>query len=118
MTDDLRLDAAAYLVDDLGARDARETHDVEGVEDGDRAGQSVADGVGVATERVQRGVLDADRKVGRLGLEPAGVGGARPPGTTSSNRACRSRRPPDRVIVRGAVMLISARLQLWLQFGR
>ena len=53
----LLLDAAADLVDDLGA----ELDDVEGVEDRDRVGQLVADGVGVAAERVERGVLDARR---------------------------------------------------------
>ena len=49
------LDAAADLVDDLGA----EPHDVERVEHRDRVGQPVADRVGVAPERVQRGGLDA-----------------------------------------------------------
>ena len=47
------LDAAADLVDDLGA----ELDDVERVEHGDRVGQLVADRVGVATERVQGGLV-------------------------------------------------------------
>ena len=55
------LDAAADLVDDLGA----EPHHVEGVEDGDRVGQLVADRVRVAAERVQGGLLDpVDEPVG------------------------------------------------------
>ena len=60
------LDAAADLVDDLGAQ----LDDVEGVEHRDGVGQLVADRVGVAAERVQRGVLDAGDELGQLGLEP------------------------------------------------
>ena len=46
------LDAAADLVDDLGAQ----ADDVEGVEHGDRVGQAVPERVGVAAERVEGGV--------------------------------------------------------------
>ena len=49
------LDAAADLVDDLGA----ELDDVEGVQHRDGVGQLVAQRVGVAAERVEGGVLDA-----------------------------------------------------------
>ena len=62
VTEGVLLDAAADLVDDLGA----EPDHVEGVEHGDRVGQLVADRVGVATERVQRGLLDLRR------LNPSG----------------------------------------------
>ena len=66
------LDAAADLVDDLGA----EPDHVEGVEDGDRVGQPVADRVRISAERVQRGLLHAvDEPVG-LGLQPGLVDGA------------------------------------------
>ena len=47
------LDAAADLIDDLGA----EPHHVEGVQHRDRVGEPVADRVGVAAERIQRGVF-------------------------------------------------------------
>jgi hypothetical protein len=48
------LDAAADLVDDLSA----ELDDVERLQDGDRVGQLVAHLVGVAAERVERGLGD------------------------------------------------------------
>ena len=48
------LDAAADLVDDLGA----ELDDVERVQHRHGVGQLVADRVGVPAERVQGGVLD------------------------------------------------------------
>jgi len=51
---------------------------VEGVEDGDRVGQLVADGVGVAAERVQRGLLDLPGEPLRLVVQPRLVGGAGP----------------------------------------
>jgi hypothetical protein len=48
------LDAAADLIEDLGA----EPEHLEGVKDGDGVGQLVADGVGATAERVQRGLLN------------------------------------------------------------
>jgi hypothetical protein len=51
------LHPAADFVDDLGAQ----LHDVEGVQDRDGVGQLVADRVGVAPERVERGVFDPRR---------------------------------------------------------
>lgn len=48
------LDAAADFGHDLGA----ELDDVNGIQDGDRVRQLVADGIGVAPERVEVGVLD------------------------------------------------------------
>jgi len=68
------LDAAADLVDDLGA----EPDYVEGVEDGDRVGQLVSDGVGVAAERVQRCLLDVSGEPLRLVVQPPLVGGSGP----------------------------------------
>jgi hypothetical protein len=68
------LHAAADLVDDLGA----ELDDVEGVEHLHRVGQRVAQGVGVAAERVQRGGLDVRPELGLPGVEPAGVGRSGP----------------------------------------
>ena len=41
---------------------AGEFDDVKRIEDHDRVGQLVANGVGVATERIQGGVLDRARK--------------------------------------------------------
>lgn len=71
------LDPAADFVDDLGT----ELHDMERIQHRDGVGQFVADSVGVATERVQRSVLDAGYEPGMiLGPEPAGVNGARPAG--------------------------------------
>ncbi len=60
VADGVLLDAAADLVDDLGA----EPDDVEGVQDGDRVGQLVADRVGVAAERVQRRLFDTVDELG------------------------------------------------------
>jgi hypothetical protein len=51
---------------------------VEGVQDGDRFGQLVADGVGVAAERVQRRGLDTGGGPGASVLEPISVGLPRP----------------------------------------
>ncbi|MBO0879701.1 MAG: hypothetical protein J2P17_04890 [Mycobacterium sp.] len=68
----LLLHPAADLVDDLGA----EPDDVERVEHGDRVWELVADGVGVAAERVQGGVLDAGDELGQLAFQPVGVGGS------------------------------------------
>ena len=68
------LDAAADLVDDLGA----EPDHVEGVQHRDRVGQLVSDGVGVAAERVQRGLLNLPGEPVRLVVQPPLVGGAGP----------------------------------------
>jgi hypothetical protein len=68
----LLLDAAADFVDDLGA----ELDDVEGVQDLHRIGQAVAQGVGVAAERVERGGLDVRPELGLSCVEPGGVGRA------------------------------------------
>ena len=66
------LDPTADLVDDLGA----EPDHVEGVEDRDRVGEAVMDGVRIAAERVEGGLLDAvDEPVG-LGFQPGFVDGA------------------------------------------
>ena len=70
----LLLHAAADLVDNLGA----ELDDVEGVEHLHGVGQTVAQGVGVATDRVQRCRLDVRPELGLPGVEPAGVGGIGP----------------------------------------
>jgi hypothetical protein len=71
-TEGVLLDAAADLVDDLGA----EPHHVEGVQDRHRLRQALVDGVRIPTKGVQRGLLDAvDEPVG-LGLQPSFVDGA------------------------------------------
>ena len=81
------LDAAADLVEDLGA----ELDDVERVQHRDRVWQLVADGVGIPAERVQRGVLHGRGEPLGLGGQPPRVGGPRPardhvqqPGTHAS----------------------------------
>jgi hypothetical protein len=48
---------------------------VEGVEDGDRVGELVVDGVGVAAERVQGGDLHAAGEGLATTTKPTGVGG-------------------------------------------
>jgi hypothetical protein len=50
---------------------------VEGVEDRDRVGELVIDGVGVAPEGIQGGDLDPGGEVLSAGLEPTGVRGSR-----------------------------------------
>ena len=65
----LLLDAASDLIERL----AGELDDVEGVEHGDGVGQLVADRVGIATERVQGGMLDGDLHVHAVFGEPVGV---------------------------------------------
>ena len=61
------LDPAADFVDDLGA----ELDDMEGVEDLHGVGQVVAQGVGVAAERVERGMLDPGPELLRLCVSQA-----------------------------------------------
>lgn len=68
------LDAATDLVD----HGRGELDDVERVQDCDRVGQLIADGVGLPAERVQGGVLDAGGEAAGLGGQPPGVGGTRP----------------------------------------
>jgi hypothetical protein len=75
-TQGVLLDAAAGLVDDLGA----ELDDVERVQDRDRVRQLVPKRVGVTAERVEGGFGDAGGEFAALGLEPGGVGGAGPAG--------------------------------------
>ena len=65
----LLLDAASDLIERL----AGELDDVEGVEHGDGVEQLVADRVGIATERVQGGMLDGDLHVHAVFGEPVGV---------------------------------------------
>lgn len=60
------LDTAADLVEG-------ELDDVERIEDSDGVWQFVTDGVGVATERVQRGVFDAHGDLDALLDQPVGV---------------------------------------------
>src|SRR5690606_12905969 len=67
------LDTAADLIDYGRA----ELDDMERVQDRDRVRELVADGVGVAAERVQCGMLDGGGEPFRLSLEPGGVGRAR-----------------------------------------
>jgi hypothetical protein len=43
---------------------------VEGIQHGDRVREAVADGVGVAAERVQRGLFHAVDKALGLGFQP------------------------------------------------
>jgi hypothetical protein len=59
-------------VDDLGF----EAHGVEGVEDGDRVGQFVADRVRISPERVERGVFDAVPERLMLACQPGRIRGA------------------------------------------
>ena len=66
------LHAAADFVDDLGA----EPDHVEGIEDRDRVRKLVMDGVRVAAERVESGLLDAVEEPVGLGLQPGLVDGA------------------------------------------
>jgi hypothetical protein len=66
------LNAASDLVDDLGS----EAHGVEGVEDGDRVGQFVADHVRIYPERVERGVFDAVPDRLMLACQPGRIRGA------------------------------------------
>ena len=63
------MDAASDLIERL----AGELDDLEGVEHGDGVGQLVADRVGIATERVQGGMLDGDLHVHAVFGEPVGV---------------------------------------------
>lgn len=74
MTQGVLLNAAADVVDDRRAQ----AHDMERVQNRDAVGQLVPDGVGVAPERVQRGVVDAGDELLGLLLQPAGVGGPGP----------------------------------------
>ena len=62
---------------------------MEGVEHGDGVGQLVADRVGIATERVQGGMLDGDLHVHAVFGEPSAQTFLERPWTASSSRACR-----------------------------
>jgi hypothetical protein len=89
------LDAAPHLVDDLGA----EVHDMEGVKHRDSIREFVTDGVGVATERVECGVLDRVEELGCLLPEPAGVDRPGPAGNdveSAARAGARRRRGSDR----------------------
>jgi hypothetical protein len=66
------LHPAAYFIDELGAQ----AHDMVRVEDGHCVRELVADGVRVAAERVERGMLDTGEELLRLLFEPARVRGA------------------------------------------
>ena len=70
MAVDRLLDAAADLIDDLGA----ELHDVERVEHRGGVGELVVDGVLVAVERVQARHLDSPAERVTALLQPVGVG--------------------------------------------
>jgi hypothetical protein len=61
------LDPAADLIDHLRAQ----LHDVEGVQHRDGVVEFVADGVGVAAERVESGMLDAVDESGRAAASQA-----------------------------------------------
>jgi hypothetical protein len=66
------LHPASHLIDYLGA----EPDHVEGIEHRDRVRQAVVNGVGVAAERVQRGLLDAVDEAFGLGFQPGLVDAA------------------------------------------
>jgi hypothetical protein len=63
------LHPSSDLINDLGA----EPDHMEGVEHRDRVRELVVDGVGVAAERVQGGVLDVVDELLGLGLQPGFV---------------------------------------------
>jgi len=93
---DVLLEAAAALVDGGGG----ELDDVERVEDRDRVGELVVDGVLVAVERVQRRFLDTVTEYLAAGVEPVAVGLAGPardqvqqPGPRPSASGVRSTMP-------------------------
>jgi hypothetical protein len=66
MSECVLLDATPDLIDDLGAQPDH----VEGIEHRDRVREAVADRVGIAAERIQRGLFDAvDEPLG-LGFQP------------------------------------------------
>jgi hypothetical protein len=67
------LHAAPDLIDHLGAQPDH----VEGVEDGDRIGQPVTNGVGISPKWVERGLLHAVDEPLRLGFQPGFVDTAR-----------------------------------------
>ena len=87
---DLLLEPAAALVDGGGG----EFDDVERVEDRDRVGELVVDGVLVAVERVERGFLHTVTELLSAGVEPVAVG---LPGPARDQVQQPGPRPPVRI---------------------